>query len=384
MMEPTAPKENEAVAIIRCEDYEQERVAQAIRRLISLLGGMERFVKPGQRVLVKPNLLVPRAVEKAVLTDPSIILAVCRMVLEAGAQCLVGDGSMGGGTRACLKKLKVLDPLEQMGVELVDFKETRRQPGAEGSTYKTFDIAREVAEADAVINLPKAKTHCQMMVTLALKNTFGYIVGHRKAGWHLKAGQDYQKFARMLYDLHYCKPPVLNILDGVIAMEGDGPAGGDPKQLGFIMAGADAVNLDTVCTQLFRMQADQVPILIEAAKSGRYLPIGRIKILGDHWKDFLPKTFEPPATQVGMLGEHIPEWLSRRVRSSMVSHPRPMPDVCVGCALCVKVCPSEAITLVGELAQVDKKSCIRCYCCMEACPEKAIRVAKGWLGRLLG
>lgn len=383
-MMDTAPERNATVSIVRCEDYDPDRVAAAVQRLVDLLGGMSRFVKPGQRVLVKPNLLVPRVVEKAVLTDPSVILAVCRMVLEAGADCMVGDGSMGGGARACLRKLKVLEPLEDLGVQVVDFKEIRRQPGAKGSTYKSFDIAREVAEADVVINLPKAKTHCQMMVTLALKNTFGYIVGHRKAGWHLKAGQDYQKFARMLYDLHYCKAPVLNILDGVIAMEGDGPAGGDAKKLGFIMAGADAVSLDTVCTHIFRMQADQVPILIEAAKSGRYLPIGRIEILGDNWKGFLPKAFKPPATQVGMLGEHIPEWLSRWVRSSMVSHPRPMPDVCVGCGLCVKVCPSEAITLVGELAQVAKKSCIRCYCCMEACPEKAIRVGKGWLGRLLG
>jgi len=374
----------EPVALLRCEAYDKAQVEAVIRRLVDLLGGMNRFISPNQKVLVKPNFLMPKKVEKAILTHPSVILAVCKLVLESGATCLIGDGSMMGNSSACLKKLGIYDELRALGVQVVDFQTTVRVPAPAGGLYREFEIAKAVMDADAVINLPKAKTHSQMLVTLALKNTFGYIVGSQKSGWHLKAGQDYDAFARMLYDLHFTKRPVLNILDGIVAMEGDGPADGNPIPLNFLMAGADAISVDTVTTHIFRLRPEQVFVLKEAMRRGEFTPVTELKLLGDRWQDFVPPSFTPPKTLVNLLGGFAPSWLGEAVRPYVVSRPDPDPAKCKGCEACRKVCPAEAIQMVGGIAKVNGKTCIRCFCCQEACPAGAIRIRKGWLGRVLG
>lgn len=367
----------ELVALRACENYDFDLVERTIRLMIEDLGGMEKFVKPGEKVLLKPNLLIPRKEEQAVLTHPSVILAVAKMVLEQKAECLIGDGSMAGGSAACLKKLGVYDELIALGCRIIDFKQTIVVKASQDGTYSEMEISKDVFEADKVINIAKAKTHCQMVVTLALKNTFGYIVGRKKSGWHLKAGQDNLQFARMIYDLHYIKQPILNILDAVVGMEGDGPAGGEPKKLGFLMAAENAVVMDTLTTLTFRLKPEMVYVLQVAKERGEFVESEHWEIVGDNWKDFVPASFKPPKT-VDMTGGYLPDFITNYLRKHFLSRPKPVKKLCEGCGLCAKVCPAKAISIKNDKARINAKKCIRCFCCLEACKPKALKIVQGF------
>jgi uncharacterized protein (DUF362 family)/Pyruvate/2-oxoacid:ferredoxin oxidoreductase delta subunit len=369
------------VSIVTCADYDRERVLSAVRRSVDLLGGMAAFVKTGDRVLIKPNLLKAALPAEAVVTHPEVLRAVIRLVREAGGEAFVGDSPGFGELRRVCEKSGVMDVIEEEGAALAEMSEA--VPGKNSGQFHRFEIARDVLEADAVINVPKFKTHGMMTLTGAVKNLFGCIPGRRKAQWHLNAGVSREAFARMLVELCGLIKPRLTVMDAIVGMEGNGPGSGDPRELGLVLAGADPVSIDAVCGAL--VGADPALLYVLRAAFGAGIGetrIDRIRIHGELLGEVSVKGFRLPP------GEHpewrLPEWSRRLLKDALTTRPVIDPAKCIRCGVCQGHCPQGAIDDAGGKLEIRYRDCIRCFCCQEFCPQGAITVGRGWALKIYG
>ena len=254
------------IALARCDNYELSLVRAAILLLLEPIGGIGSFVKPGERILLKPNMLSVKSPDQAVTTHPAVVRVVAELVREAGGLVLIGDSPGMGSFQRVADKSGIARAAAESGAELVEFNETVDLPGS--GTFRRFSLARAFWEADKVINLPKLKTHEMMTMTCAVKNLFGAVVGAEKAGWHLKAGASREQFARLLLEIYLLKKPLLNIVDAVVSMEGNGPGSGDPLQVGALIAGVNPVAVDMVAGRLAGIPADLLHVEREARGMG--------------------------------------------------------------------------------------------------------------------
>ncbi len=372
-----------SVSLQRCSNYEPDSVYKSVSRAVELLGGMEKFAKKGERLILKPNLLAAKPVDAAVTTHPSVLRAVIRLVREAGATPVVGDSPAIGSARKVGQKCGVLALCEQEGVEYIDFNEAVSVNNPDGHIFKRLEVARAVAGADGIINLPKLKTHAQMLLTMGVKNIFGCVPGKRKPQWHLSAGVDTLHFANMILDLYLYIKPRLTIMDAVVAMEGNGPASGDPRALGLVAASKDAVALDAICSRILGVPGGDVPIL-EAAL-GRGLSGANpdnTEVLGDDPGLFEVKDFKLPPLVHTRFTESLPYFLGSRLRKSLTVRPHVIHSRCTLCDLCVGVCPARIMKSDKKII-IDYDQCIRCFCCQEMCPNEAITSKAGWLKKIL-
>lgn len=275
------PESRATVAVMRCADYTPALVRQAVNDAFALLGGAERFIRPGQRVLIKPNLIVPVGPDIPAQTHPEVILAVAEWVKNAGATPLVGDSPAWGNVHTCLEALGIDRRLQAIGAQIVQLDRPVRTK-IEGSS---LGLSRVALEADAVINLPKLKTHQQLGATFAYKNMYGCVAGKEKAYWHFAKGGSYDKFCRMLVGVYRHLTPVVNLIDGVVAMEGQGPINGNPRPLGYLVAGCDPSACEYVCCRLVGFDPAMLPILQTATRMGGGCRDEKaIEIVGDAWR----------------------------------------------------------------------------------------------------
>ncbi len=291
-----SPSRNYAplVSLGHCPNYDRSLVEAAIRKLLEHLGGMASFVHPGQRVLLKPNLIVPRPAEVAVTTHPEVIRAVAREVLEAGATPFIGDSPAFSSAWDVARASGVVTVAQELGIEIVDLgKRPRTRVIDPDGPFKRAPISAAALEADAIINLPKIKAHTQMRVSLGSKNLFGCIAGKRKALFHFHASPDPVEFGRMLIALTRHLAPVLTIEDGIVILERDGPTKGDPKSAGFLVASADVVAADLAVLAVLGIDPATVPYL-QAARLLGFGPsdLDQIQLAGDsietlHVPDFV-------------------------------------------------------------------------------------------------
>ena len=203
------------VSIIKCTDYDDAKVFTAVKEAVDLVGGITKFVKPGDVVLLKPNLLAGKSPEQGVTTHPAILRAALRLVKEAGGIMKVGDSSALGNTEKNAERAGYATICDEFGAEFVELKTPVNLKNPDGLVFKRMEVAKEAIECDTIINLPKMKTHAQMYLTLGVKNLFGCIPGKRKLQWHLSAGIDTLGFASMLIDLMALVKPKLNISTGL-------------------------------------------------------------------------------------------------------------------------------------------------------------------------
>jgi len=279
------------VALTRCPDYRPENIAPAVTRQISLLGGLDKFISPGDTVLLKPNFIAPKPRRFAVQTDPEIILALARLLKDLGARPFVGDSPAWGNTHACIKALDLEEPLRKLNVPVKQLNHPQRLKIA-GSRLGLSAVA---LEADKIINLPKFKSHQQLVATFAVKNMFGCVSGKEKAFWHFAKGKHLNDFCRMLIEIYQRLSPALTIIDAVVAMDGPGPISGNPKPLGFLIAGADPIACEALCCRLININPDELPLLQTAAKIGfGCSDLSRIEFAGDDYTDFICPDFDIP------------------------------------------------------------------------------------------
>jgi len=368
------------VALRAVPDYHPEALLAHLRQLLEPLGGMAAFVRPGDRVLLKPNLLAGKPPEKAVTTHPEMVRAVITLVQEAGGVALVGDSPGIGKPEAVAKKCGVWEVIEVTGAGFAPF-ETSVQVATQTGTFQHLELAQDILDADVVINLPKLKTHQMMGLTCAVKNLFGAVVGLRKPRLHLQAGTSKEYFALMLLELAEFIRPALTIVDAVVGMEGDGPGSGDPVPIGALLAGVDPLAIDTVACELLGMDPAAVWTQVVANKTGRPgARLSEVDIVGDQPAALRPATFRPAhSTDVNF---RLPDLLKRPLRRSLTARPEVDHHRCRRCGICVEACPPQIMTIAHGRLQIDDKGCIRCFCCQELCPDGAILTRQGLLLRL--
>ncbi len=370
------------VSIIRSEEY-GKGVYDKVRESVDLLGGISKFVKKNERILIKPNLLLDKPADAAVTTHPDIVAATIQLVKEAGATPVVGDSP-------CLKSaLKVatgsgiLDACKASGTELIEFTENVAIDNPGGYLFRRLEISKEVLAFDGIINLPKLKTHAQMFLTLGIKNLFGCVAGKAKPQWHFSAGADSQSFAAMILDLHLFLNPRLNIMDGIVGMEGNGPGSGDPKEIGLVLASSDAVAMDTVITEILGADPEAPPI--QRVASGWELPgsrLSNIQVLGEKISEVKIESFNFPPLVHTNFADKLPYFLESRLRKAITTRPHVNNKSCTLCNRCLNICPATVMSSTNKI-RIDYNECIRCYCCQEACPEGAISPKDGWLKKII-
>lgn len=376
------------VALVRCASYDPDDVAAAVERLVELLGGIERFVRPGETLLLKPNLLFGRSPERAVTTHPSVFRAVAQIVQKGGATVEYGDSPGFGRPEAAARHAGLLQVAEELGVRLADFETPETVSNPRGRLVKQFTLARGVLAADGLISLPKMKTHGLTRITGAIKNQYGCIPGFLKAEFHGRL-TDADLFSQMLVDLNLLLRPRLVILDGIVAMEGNGPGHGNPRPMNVLIGSEDPVAVDAAVCRLIHLDPRLVPPIVHGEAAG----LGTahdIEYVGDPATQFAAADFDVYRAARPTSGPLTSRrrWV-RIARRLLIARPVIRAARCTRCGACVEVCPVTPKAI--EFAHAKRPAppvhhyerCIRCYCCQELCPAGAIEIAVPWLGRLI-
>lgn len=266
------------VSIIKCKDYENQPVRAALIRHFELHGGIESFIRKGDKVLIKPNMIAPKPRQIPCQTDGTMIVELAKLLVDFGAKPFVGDSPAWATTLACAGALDIIEPLRKLDVKIVQLDEPVKKRLEFCRTR--VGISKYALEADKIINLPKLKTHQQLVATIAIKNMFGCVSGKAKAVWHYKKGATFEEFCTMLIGIYKLLKPVITIVDAVVAMEGPGPISGKPKKLGWTAASIDPIALETICGEIAGIEGLQ--ILKTAKKIGfGYSEKNNIQVMGD-------------------------------------------------------------------------------------------------------
>ncbi len=266
---------------MRCEGYEPARVGDAVRRQWELLGGVGAFIKPGDTVLLKPNFIAPRSHRhSAAQTHPAVILETAKLLKDYGARPFVADSPAWTTAAVCARVLGLIEPLRRLGVPIRQLNAPRMCQLAPAGPK--VGISAAALDADVIVNLPKFKTHQQLVATFAVKNMFGCVSGKRKALWHFRKGNTAREFAGLLVGVCQYLKPAVTIIDGIVAMHGQGPIRGPSKPLGWLIGGIDPIACEVVCSRLIGLEPDRLPILQAARQIGYGCSDPqRIEVVGD-------------------------------------------------------------------------------------------------------
>jgi uncharacterized protein (DUF362 family)/Pyruvate/2-oxoacid:ferredoxin oxidoreductase delta subunit len=357
---------------IKSGTYDYKTLKPLIFEMIDAMGAEP--ISAQARVLIKPNFLLPAKPEAAVLTHPHVVRAVAEYVLDRGARPLIADSPAMGSFEKIVKDGGYQESLAGLDVDFKPFKASVKVDI--GEPFGRIEIAREAMEADVVINLPKLKTHVGMLLSLGVKNLFGCVVGLRKPQWHLKSGADREMFARLLVQIFKAVNPYVTIVDGISALEGQGPGkSGTPRHLGILVGGRDAFAVDTTICSVLGIEPDELPTHKAASQLG--LVSDDIYIRGDF---NIVHNFRLPQTESLTLG---PKPFHSFMRKHLLQRPEVDTRICRMCGECLQYCPAKAIGQDDGALVFDYDGCIRCYCCIEICPHGALRATEPLSGKVL-
>ncbi|MCP3966437.1 MAG: DUF362 domain-containing protein [Lentisphaerae bacterium] len=382
----------EKTALLKCPKYDAEMVECKIREGFELLGGedyIRNIIPVNSSVLLKPNLLISEKIGSPTLTHHVFFEGVVRVLKDYAGQLSFGDSPGIGSGAKVAERCGIMDVARRYGVECREFKKEVPYSLEKALRCRAWNVAADALNCDVLITLPKLKTHAMAFFTGAIKNQFGCIVGAQKAGWHTRMPNAHD-FCRMLLDLNDVVKPSYAIMDGIVAMQGNGPKSGDPYELGAIIMGQSLSAVDSVAVQLIGYDDPlEIPALKEAHDHqwGTVLPED-IEVLGEAISEMKVDDFEKAraAGNFFFLGKRFNDLLTKFV----APYPALIRSKCVSCGRCVEVCPEnpKAVNMhpdkkQGSLPKWELDKCIRCFCCQELCPAGAIEIKQTFLGKLL-
>jgi len=375
-----AEREKDVVVLKACPTYDEQAVQAAVDEIFARCGGIGAFMKPGDRVLIKLNLLMKRTPDQATTTHPAVAKAIVCAVQRAGATAILADSPGGPYTRGHLRGVYETCGMAAVAQETGcvlndDFSVTTRYLET-GKAARHLDLIGVLDCVDAAITVGKLKTHGLTTMTGCVKNLYGTIPGTVKVEYHARY-QDAALFSDMLLDICEAVKPCFAILDAIVGMEGEGPSGGRPRVIGALIGGTNPHAVDAVGARLIGLEPQQVTTL-EAAQRRGLLPTYRLA--GDEIEPMIIRDFDIP------MGLRRGSWVRLMNRLPQAFRPRPVftHRKCDGCGTCMRACPAKAITMdASRKPHVDVKKCIRCYCCQELCPKNDVEIRRNPIFSLL-
>ncbi|MCQ2550662.1 MAG: DUF362 domain-containing protein [Clostridia bacterium] len=376
-------KEKSIVAIVPCVSYEDSY--EALKKGIKLLGGISNFVDINKEILVKTNMLSSASPEKAITSHPKVFEAMVKCLMDEGVKDITyGDssGSPGAKMLDVAKTCGIYAVGEKYGLSPADFDGHFKCANADGIIAKSFELCN-AARTENIIEICKMKTHALENITGAVKNQYGFVYGAHKAKGHA-IYPDSKKFAKMLVDLNKKVKVNLHVMDGVIAMEGNGPASGNPTPMKVLLLSTDPVALDSAFARLVYLDPMYVPTCVMGEKYGLgsmdftvVTPDGEMDAVKAANVYGNPK-FDVKRRKTSFWGLNAVSNLYDTIVGQHFEKPLVDTELCIGCGICEEVCPvdGKAVKIVNGKATYTYKKCIRCYCCQEMCPQKAIRKKK--------
>ena len=374
------------VSIVKCDTY--EKCCEGVDEALRLIGGIERFVKPGDKVVIKPNLVSKKEPGKAITTNPEFVKAVVRIAEAAGGIVTIAESPGGPYNRtmlnavygACGMNYAVEGTNAQLNYS-TDFTEVDHK---DGHTVKRIPIIDPVLDADVVINLPKLKTHAMTSYTGAVKNLFGVIPGTYKAELHFRL-DDRKAFCSMLVDLCERVGSVLTIMDAIDGMEGNGPTSGTDRHIGLVLASENPYELDMAACDIIGYETDEVDTVRFSIERGHAVSsYDELNIVGCDIADVMIPDFAKPESHFNLLKlVNLPSALNAFFVNKLASRPEIQYKECISCGECARCCPPKAISMDSGRPVINRQECIRCFCCQELCPKSAVKIKRSLLNKFM-
>jgi uncharacterized protein (DUF362 family)/ferredoxin len=381
------------VSATRCPDYNPSHLSRAVESLLSVLEPLP--ISNGDRVLLKPNCLsANHGSEEPVNTRAEVIEAVGQYFQSHHQVRLVIADSGGLGSYGKAKQAYALMGLDQVAshlkAELIVLEELGQIEitNPSGRIIPKFRATALLDQVEVIVNLPKMKTHLLTALTGSIKNYLGLLPGSLKRSVHRIAPSG-SLMSQALVDIwggiRRKVPRSLTIMDGIIAMEGAGPTLGEARTAGWLLASRDPVSLDVIAALIMEFIPTQIPTIVKAAEAGLGISDTTfIELLGSDWSELPVPGFRHPFTRTREWAEAvIPAWLIGKIFDRFyAAKPRVITNNCQSCGVCVKACPSKALSISGASLYLNKELCIECYCCLEHCPSEGLWVPRGLLDRI--
>ncbi len=378
------------VSIRECESYDYDVLKASFEKLINDIGPLEKFIKQGSKVLVKPNLVIKKSPEEGATTHPVLVRVVCEELLKLNCKVIIAESPGGPYTKNNLKGFYttcgLIDELKNLDVEF-NYDTSESKVNNKNAAYlKTMNIITPIAEVDHVVNICKLKTHKMAKYTGGVKNLYGVIAGLEKAEIHYRFQKEELFCENVLLDICQYVNPSLTIMDGVLAMEGEGPTAGDVRKVGVLLASKSPYALDIAGCKLINLDPMKVGTVRGSIKRDLIKDdFSDIEFLGDDLKKYIVKDFKIPVTSSDfrLLSVKLPKVLGD-IADKIIT-PKPIVEYkkCIKCGKCRVACPAKVIEITDKGAKIDLKKCIRCYCCHELCPKRAIHIKQNIFFKLV-
>lgn len=387
------PPGHSTVSSARCLSYNLPDVRKAVARCVEALPDMQEAFHAAHSVLLKPNLLASdRSPDDHVNTHPTVVQSLAELLVhEFHCDVAIGDscGTVGAGsTQRAIEKSGMDVAAEKAGAAIynVDVQPRHVAQVDTARVYRQIPLPSNLDQFDLIVSVAKLKTHQLTHVTGPVKNVFGLVPGESKKRAHALAPR-VDEFVALICDLYEFIRPRAAFVDGVIGMEGRGPANGSLRHVELIGASCDPVALDSFCAQVMGFDPMSVGLLAQCQERG--LGIARpadITVRGEPASAFAPEGFvRPPAVASALVLRLVPRWLLRSALGRWTTRRAVIDqDACKRCGECERNCPSKAIARDPNSGRyrVKAKLCIACCCCTEVCPYDAVALHTPWLKKV--